>query len=328
MGKTIYFYNIGIYRNNELTNINFINFIDEISQNKWEYQVRKIENEVVAIFPMFFNDSHKDMRIIPFGKFRMNYKPFTGGIESPKYREIKDDVVELVTLVYNSRYKTIAMDFNTYGAKKKLIEHYFTSFLPQSEGEIWEVRMEEVITTFNEDELTNSNQVRDIEICLNFSKSQERYIKNGISIKNDCLLNTFGGLKEISDNCSANIIRLELGALQNKKAAIKKETLLYLLKALNIDSDCIESVKVRYRNNKEKIETIDLKNINTILRTRVLDDVQDRNPAPEFLGNTVIETFESYSGTLLNSYTKFIEDSIEFNDIPYIFKEPRELNKI
>lgn len=328
MGKTIYFYNIGIYRNNELTNINFINFIDKISQNKWEYQVRKIENEVVAIFPMFFNESHKDMRIIPFGKFRMNYKPFTGGIESPSYKEIKEDVVELVTLVYDSKYRTIAMDFNTYGAKKKLIERYFTSFLPQSDGEVWEVRMEEVISIFDEKELMNSEQIRDIEICLDFSKNQEKYIRNGIVIKNNCLLNSFDVLKEISNDCSANIIRLELGALQNRNAAIKKETLIYLLKALNIDSDCIESVKVRYRNNKEKIETIDLKNINTILRIRVLDDVQDKNPAPEFLGNTVIETFENYSGTLLSSYTKFIADRIDFNDMPDIYKEPRELNKI
>lgn len=31
MGKTVYFYNIGIYKNGDLTKIDFIDFIDEIS---------------------------------------------------------------------------------------------------------------------------------------------------------------------------------------------------------------------------------------------------------------------------------------------------------
>ena len=65
MGKTILFYNVGIYKNNELTNLNFIDFIDEISLTKWENRLRKIDNDVVAIFPIIYNDSHKEKRIIP-----------------------------------------------------------------------------------------------------------------------------------------------------------------------------------------------------------------------------------------------------------------------
>lgn len=114
--------------------------------------MRKIENDIVAIFPIIYNDSHKEKRIIPFGKFRLNYKPYTARLTNPKYTEIKDDVVELVTLVYDSAYRTLAMDFNTYGAKKKLIEQYFSSFLPNEENNIWEVRLSEVINDFNEEE--------------------------------------------------------------------------------------------------------------------------------------------------------------------------------
>lgn len=328
MGKTVYFYNIGIYKNDDLTNLNFIDFIDEISQNKWENQVRKIENEIVAIFPMFFNDMYREMRIIPFGKFRLNYKPFTGGIRSPQYKEISGDVLELVTLVYNSRYNIIAMDFNTYGAKKRIIEEYFNSFLPQKEGEMWKVKMEEVIFTFNEENLKESDQIRDIEITLNFSRNQKEFIKEGITTKNNCLLNSFGILKEVSKDSSANIIRLELGALQNKESTIKKETLMYLLQILNIDADCIENVKIRFRNSKKKIETIDLKNINTILKTRVLDDIEDRNPAPEFLGNAIMESFKNFSGILTKCYAKYKAKMIEVDKMPDLYKEPKDINRI
>lgn len=34
MEKTILFYNVGIYKNNELTNLNFIDFLDNISLAK------------------------------------------------------------------------------------------------------------------------------------------------------------------------------------------------------------------------------------------------------------------------------------------------------
>lgn len=328
MGKLIYFYNIGIYKNNELTKVKFIDFIDDINQNIWKNQVRKIEDEIVAIFPMYFNERYKDKRIIPFGKFRLDYKPFTGQIESPQYKEIKEQVLEMVTLVYDARYETIAMDFNIYGAKKKLIEQYFTSFLPQLDNDIWEVRMQEIIATFDQEELKDSNQIRDIEIALNFSKSQERYVKDGITVRNRYLTTCFENLKEMSDYSSANIVRLEIGAIENKKSSINKEVLMFILSALNLESDFIENVKIRYRNNKQKIDTVDLKNINKILKIRILDNILDKNPAPEFIGNTVIENFENYSGTLLKSYTEFIKDRGRIYDIPQLFKEPREANRI
>lgn len=277
---------------------------------------------------MFFNDTHKEKRIIPFGKFRLDYKPFTGAIKSPSYKEIKEDVVELVTLVYDSKYRTIAMEYNLYGAKKKLIEQYFSSFLPQTENENWEVKMEEIISTFNEKELESTVQIKDIEISINFSKNQKEYIKEGISIKNNCLLNSFGMLENISDDYSANIIRLKIGALQDRKASIKKETLLFFLKTLNIDSDCIEFIRIRYKNSKQEMETVDLKNINTVLKVRVLEDIQDKNPAPEFLGNAIIEIFENHSSLLLNSYIKFMKNSCEINIMPKIFKIPKDINQI
>lgn len=326
MGKTILFYNVGIYKNNELTNLNFIDFLDNISLAKWEDRLRKIENDIVAIFPIIYNDAYKEKRIIPFGKFRLNYKPYTARLTNPKYTEIKDDVVELVTLVYDSAYRTLAMDFNTYGAKKKLIEQYFSSFLPNEENNIWEVRLSEVINDFNEEELDNSSQIRSVQITLDLSKNQYDFLKENKE-NNKCIMNVFEKCKETSNEYEANIVRLEFGAFENRKSTMNKQSILMLIKALNMDLDSIKSIKVRYKNNKDKMEDIDLKNVHTVLSVRVLENSNEKNPAPEYLGNTIIDVFENFSGKLINSQMKFFQECQKEN-MPNICIEPRDINKI
>ncbi len=326
MGKTIFFYNVGIYKNNELTNLNFIDFLDNISLAKWEDRLRKIENDIVAIFPIIYNDSHKEKRIIPFGKFRLNYKPYTGQLTKPKYSEIKDDVVELVTLVYDSAYRTLAMDFNTYGAKKKLIEQYFSSFLPNEENNIWDVRLSEVINDFNEEELNNSSQIRSVQITLDLSKNQYEFLKENEE-NNKCIMNIFENFKETSNEYEANIVRLQFGAFENRKSTMNKQAILMLIKALNMDLDSIKNIKIRYKNNKNKMEDIDLKNVHTVLSVRVLENSNEKNPAPEYLGNTIIDVFENFSGKLINSQIKFFQNCQNVN-MPNIYIEPRDINKI
>lgn len=326
MGKTIFFYNVGIYKNNKLTDLNFIDFLDDISLIEWENRVRKVENNIVAIFPILYNDSHKEKRIIPFGKFRLNYKPYTGNLKNPKYDEIKDSVVELVTLVYDYTYRTLAMDYNTYGAKKKLIEQYFSTFLPDEENNIWEVRLSQVINDFDENDLKNTSQIRSVQITLDLSKNQCNLLKQNNEI-NKNLLNLFENVKKTSDEYEASIVRLEFGAFGNRKSTMNKQSILMLLQTLNIDIDSIKSIKIRYKDKKEKMEDIDLKNVNTILTTRVLENNYDKNPAPEYLGNTIIDVFNNFSGKLYKSQMQFFKDSCKEN-MPMILKKPRDINKI
>ena len=99
------------------------------------------------------------------------------------------------------------------------------------------------------------------------------------------------------------------------------------MQSLNIDLDAIKNIKIRYKNNKEKMENIDLKNIHTVLSVRVLENNNERNPAPEYLGNTVIDVFENFSGNLIKSQIKFLQDSHN-ETMPNICIKPRDINKI
>lgn len=324
MSKIVQFYNIGIYKNNELTTLNFLKLVDKISIMKWENKVRKINNEILAVFPMFFNDGHKEKRIIPFGKFRLDYKPFAGKLGNPKYNEIKEDVLELVTLVYDSNYRTIAMTFNLYGAKKKLIEEYFSSFLPQTEDNMWQVRMDEVIETFDKNTLKNSEQIKNVEFVLDLSGNKSKFLKKNTT--ENCILNVLENLGNTSCDYNTNIVKLEFGV--NRKSSINKDSLFILLQALNIDSDYIKKVRIRYKNNNSKFEDVDLKNINRILRDTVLNGNTDKNPAPEFLGNSIIDLYANHTGILNESKSKYLSGAKCEKEYPKLCDKPSEINKV
>ncbi|WHE06044.1 hypothetical protein PGH24_07620 [Thermoanaerobacterium thermosaccharolyticum] len=326
MSRTIKFYNVAIFKNGQKTNINFLNFIDKLSFITWENRVRKIEDDITALFPLYFIDNLPEVRIIPIGKFRRNYKPFIGSITTSKLSSIKNDVIELVTMVYSQKYMTAILEFNNYGSKQKNIEEYFNSFLPRTNDK-WEVKLIPIISNKSKDDIYKSEQVRYIEIKLKLDEYTADIINNNIKFdKENSVLNLFDNVEDAS-SLEAKIMRIEFGVGRSHKATMNLETVKMLLEMLNINHDCIESVKVRYRDRRtKKTDTIDLKNMNQQLQEKILEN-ENTNPAPEYIGNIMGEFFNSYEATLIESYENFYSGMIS-SDFPIIQEVPREENLI
>ena len=211
------------------------------------------------------------------------------------------------------------------GEKIKEIHHIGSTSIPGLKAKpIIDILV--VINDFDENDLKNSSQIRSVQITLDLSKNQCNFLKQK-NEKNKILLNLFEDVKKTSDEYEANIVRLEFGAFENRRSTMNKQSILMLLQTLNIDIDAIKNIKIRYKDKKEKMEDIDLKNVNTILSVRVLENNNDKNPAPEYLGNTIIDVFNNFSGKLHKSQIQFFKDSYKEN-LPIILKEPREINKI
>ena len=67
----------------------------------------------------------------------------------------------------------------------------------------------------------------------------------------------------------------------------------------------------------------------TILKIKVLENTKVKNPAPEVLGNAIIESFGKLTTILYKSNNKFIEESSkEYAFMPKLVKEPRNINRI
>ncbi|MCD3322058.1 hypothetical protein G8V07_16400 [Clostridium botulinum D/C] len=95
-----------------------------------------------------------------------------------------------------------------------------------------------------------------------------------------------------------------------------------------MDNSVIESIKVRYKdNNTKKLDTIDLKNIGKQLKDKILENSEDINPAPEFIGNSMIDVYTNYDKTLYANYINFIDD-MKSNELPSLQIIPRDKNKL
>ena len=58
-----------------------------------------------------------------------------------------------------------------------------------------------------------------------------------------------------------------------------------------------------------------------------MENSNEKNPATEYLGNTIIDVFDNYSGKLLKSKMSFCEGFYKEN-MPSILTEPRDINTI
>ena len=191
MSRTINFYNMAIYKNDNKTNIDLIDLIDSIEQISWENRVRKIDNDITASFPLILRDNYPEKRIIPFGKFRVNYKPFIGSITTSKLQAIKNDVVEMVTMVYDKNYRCAVIDYNMHGLKQKGIELYLSSFLCNNDRENWEVKLTPINVEKGINDIKKSNQIKCLEIVLKLDKNSEEVFKEGVKTDYKYVLDLF-----------------------------------------------------------------------------------------------------------------------------------------
>lgn len=280
------------------------------------------------MFPTHFNDKHINKRIVPFGKFRRDYKPFIGSIDTSKLKSIKNDVVEVVTMLYDEEYRCSVMDYNIHGLKQKGIEQYLTSFLPKKDNEVWEVKLEPLISEKGIEDINKSQQVKFLEIKLNLNNRYGEIIKGGIQEKYKSILELFNHIGSVSRDTEANIVKLQLSIGNERNSTMNLGAIEYLLEVLNIDSSIVESIKVRYKdNNTKKLDTIDIKNIGKQLKDKILENNINYNLAPEFIGDSMIEVYGNYDRTLHLNYINFISDMV-LGELPNLQDVPREENLV
>ncbi|KKK39492.1 hypothetical protein WQ57_02035 [Mesobacillus campisalis] len=309
MSRTVKFYNIAIYKNREKTNISILQFLDIVGVLHWSKRLRKIDGYPTAIHTLDFDDNQPFYRVIPFVKYRQNYKPYVGDITSPRnLEEIKSDVIEVVTMLYDENRAAIALEGTLYGLKEKGIEKYLSSFLPSNPDVDYQVLLTPILSNRGLEDITKSSQVRSIELYLSLSnyhestlfesEGEEKYIMKA--------LRSMGKAKEELD---ANKLRIDLGVGNGKKSTLDLKSVQFILQKLNIDNDSVEAIKVRYRDEKTgNLETVDLKNSGGPLKDVILKNDSIAYPGWEYVANEMLTSYNQFSGVIRDAYSEFSAD--------------------
>ncbi|MEJ8554157.1 DUF6731 family protein [Tepidibacter sp. Z1-5] len=326
MAKTVTFYNVGIYLNDELTDISFLELIDSINNhNKDRLKiVRKIDNKIAGVFELIAG-GETSKRIIPFGKFRTTFKPYIGEITKTDLDQINKSIIELVTVLYDDSYKVACVDFNSHGLKIRDIEKYLNTFLPSKKSEKWEVKFEPIIVCKDIDKVAQSRQIKNISIKLNLRDSSKNFINESIDINT----NIFKALATTAETeFDANVLKLEFGVGNKQKATMQLDAVKYLLDLLNFNTDYVASTEITYRDNTmDKIDNINLKNNNIELKDTILNNIKIENPSPKAISSDMDKKIEKHKVSIIRAYRNYISNARNKN-LPEVVIEPNEKHKI
>lgn len=324
--KTVFFYNVGIYYNDELTSKSVLELFDKINaiQSDRKKVLRKINSDkIVAIFPFAF---HKDdrVRVMPFGKFRLNFKPFIGSLTESNLDKIDKDVIEVMTVFYHDAYKTACINFGQFSLRIHELEAYLNTFLSDSEGNRWEVKFEPIIVNKGLDRVKKSKQIKSIELELNLKSSSKSFINKGA----DDRLNVFESFfKKVEGDFDASHLKLEFGIGRKRKHTIDLDNVFYFLSMLNIDTDYIKVFNVEYMDSTtQKFEVAKLKNLDVEMKDYI--NFTGGTPAPEFLSNEINGLFDKNKGNIVRAFLDFPLGKV-VEDYEYLFFiDPKEKNTV
>lgn len=290
MNKYAYIYNTFITINGEKTNIEVDKFLDKIIPLNPELRLKYIKTgdfTSKGIMPDTNKDKIKN-RKIGFAKYR-DRKPYEAEKGTDIAELIKKDILEMSSVLFVPNNYLSIIEYNHYGPRVNSIAAYLNSFLPKTEGEKWEIEFVPVDSDLGWADISNSPDIKSIEIKLDIS-GRSKYFISKEKTPNSLLLQLIHTTVDTYMEFGASKAKLYFGKGRGKKdGSIDKKHLLSLLELLELDSELFETVKIKYKSRTtNKTEEVDLKHAG--IRSLNLDNVDD-NSNWEFMCNEIDNNF-------------------------------------
>ncbi|MGM8216358.1 DUF6731 family protein [Bacillaceae bacterium W0354] len=259
MERRIYYYNCFITHNDRVTNIHISELLNEIillNPNERLKSIRQGNLCLMHMKPPNTNIDHNDRKVV-FGKFR-EMKPFLGNIGTDRIDEIQDDVLELTSVFYRRNSRLLLVEYNHNGARPNALQNYLSSFLPVSENDNWTVQLEPIEPDLGFQDIANSNEIKKVEFRVDLtSRNRTIYLNE----ENDSVLGEILSKSiETHNGFGANVAYVGFGNGRKRRDIIDAESLVRLLRGLDLEGDIFDSVKVTYRSpTTRKVEEVDIK---------------------------------------------------------------------
>lgn len=324
MSRTLHYYNVFITKNGVKTNIYISELLDRIMGIDWLNKLRMVNGHPVVMFGMNIPNNNSIDRIISIGQYRKDIKPYIGDMAIEKAELINEDIIEMITCYFVPNSRTAIIEYNMYGAKVKDICDYLNSFLPSNDNEKWKVEFIPIDSERSIRDIKASHEIKKIELKLNLHSGLiDRLISNGEDVNEETkslFATILTSAKEMSDKLNTDVLTINFGT-GRKKGETNPDEILGLIELLDIESEVIQSVKVRYRNNSTgKLEDLDLKYVG-ILKDTIMEN--DDSTGWEFVGDKIVENYASKnrpaSTVWSNRGFRFIDDRL-----PDVITEPTE----
>lgn len=266
MKKILYYYNAFITYNDQVTNIHLSELLDNIRGVEVGRRIKSIKQGNICLMNMKdprTNTHDENDRKVVIGKFRED-KPFIGNLGTDRIDEILDDVVELTSIFYRRNSRLLIIEYNHHGMRPNGLQNYLNSFLPVTKDDNWSIILEPIEPNLGFNDVSQSRDIKNIEFKIDLTAREPRIYNeqhaedNHRSVLGNTLTNAIDTYREFGANNAT--IGFSNGR-KWRKNVMDAEQLVTVLRALDLESDVFESIKVVYVSPATgRKEELDLKN--------------------------------------------------------------------
>ncbi len=333
---TLRYYNVFISKNDELTNIDFRDFLDYVigtpapSRQRGEIFLKrmKLPNEML--------DGHASDRAFTIADYRIR-KPKQGEKFTDEYADLENDIFEQTNCYYQHTEKLFLCEYNYYGAKIKKIKEYLETFLPSptvSTDPKWGIEFFELSPTHSIENILNANEIRKLEIRLNLTSNQVDIFRRNVEESQEYLDQLQGDEQTNEDVHSylqttlnemitthhlfggaRRIISFARGA-DWRNNPFNLDAIKTLLCYIDVESALFENINISYTDeNNVKYENIDLKHSKVLSK-----EVDCEGDSWEIITSAFEDYYYNISNRLGQGYSNHYEitQNLHANEYPFI----------
>lgn len=262
MSKKVKFYVINIIDLKTNQNLDVLTILRDLENQRLNCNgkdyVHDVSGKKVTFF-RFIQSPGSESFVIPFGSVKAGavYK----GNENDNINEIPTDIEEIteqlfdISSFYYSVEEGIALiccDRSSPSAKN--IRGYLIKALNFMRNSEHDVRISPIVYDTGLECVRNANVVKSIVVTLNLSESVENVYVADVAQKNTflCVLRSIAQASK--EHMGAKTFKLEIGIGQgSRKVGLSLNNALNMLSELNLDTDAIKEIIVKYKNGEESL---------------------------------------------------------------------------
>lgn len=244
--------------NNKPLNYSIFDFfknLDALLEENVSFIRKDIEERYIRCFKSKSNDTLKYI-VFPIGK-RKDSKSYTEDENSKSIKEVDYNIFDVNHLYYDENKRVLIMTCNKSAPSYKTLETYLNSFLIKDRYKISIIPLKADSTL---EEIRNSKRIKSVIITVDLGNDIETATKENYDkmqfLKSFSLLS-----KSAHEVLHGNKIKLELMLNERQKdSTMNIKEVVNLIENLNLESDFIKEIEVKYSNNDvDKLDTAKLK---------------------------------------------------------------------
>ncbi len=245
-------------KTNEPVNFSFYDFLiklDNLMEENVSYIKKDIEGKYIRCFKSKTVGGGLKRIVIPIGK-RKDSASYTEDEKSKSIREIDYNIFDVNLIYYDENKRAFIMTNTPSAPRYRIVEEYFNRFIHNYDYKLAIIPM---YYSQNLQQIRKAQKVRSIVITVDLGND----IDSGFT-SNFNSIPVLNAIRKIShdtkEELNGNKLKLELLLDdRHKNATMDVKNILNLVDCLNLESDFIKEIELKYADSEEKRKLSDIK---------------------------------------------------------------------